>query len=70
MLHKIESFKVQNNYNPSFNAVIAKGARIQVKRRGEYIPQNVGSVYLTNLKNIFFELFPKIDPEYRKIKNI
>lgn len=67
MINKIQPYNVRNNYNPSFKSVITKGARIPIKRRGEVIPENMGRKFLSNLKEMFFELFPKLDPEYRKL---
>ncbi len=40
---------------------------IPVKHRGEILPENVGKKFIQNAKGIFFEMFPKLDPEYEKV---
>ena len=57
----------QNPYKPKFCAVIPKGHYIPVKRRGEIIPENVMPEFFAQIREIFFEMFPKLDSEYKKI---
>ena len=68
MITKIQPYSLnQNNYRPNFGAVIPKGHYIPVKRRGDVLPENIIPKFFAQVKEIFFEMFPKFDPEYEKI---
>lgn len=68
MIQKVQGGRVNNNYNPKFgSAVIVRRTGIPVKRRGKVIPENSAVKFFSNVKEIFFEMFPKLDSEYKKI---
>lgn len=72
MIPKVSTteYSQKNPYHPGFGAVISKGHAVIVKRRGEYIPENIAGKFFTQVRELFFEMFPKFDPEYKKIMNI
>lgn len=71
MITKIQGYNFNNSkYNrPSFGAKIAEDAKIWVKRRGEnlYVEYSFKK-FFKRLKDMFFETFPKLDPEYKSMK--
>lgn len=68
MITKIQPYSInQNIYRPHFGAVIPKGHYIPVKQRGEVLPENIIPKFFAHVKEIFFEIFPKLDPEYKQI---
>ena len=68
MITRIQPYSQdKNQYKPVFCAVISKGHYIPVKRRGEIIPENIMPEFFARVREIFFEMFPKLDPEYKKI---
>lgn len=69
MIPRIQGYGTSSNYSLSCgSAVVAKGAKIALKHRGENIPKNVGNNFFSNLKEIFYEMFPKLDSEYKNLK--
>ena len=69
MITRISPYSIKTNYKPNFGAVIPKGHYIPVRRRGEVIPEKLLPKVFNQAKEVFFEMFPKLDPEYVKIKN-
>lgn len=68
MITKIQPYSInQNNYKPNFKAVIPQGHYISIKHRGKVLPENTVLKFFAQIKEIFFEIFPKLDPEYKKI---
>lgn len=72
MIPKVSTYEYSSPvaYKPSFGAVIPKGRSILIKRRGEYVPQNLGNKMFEGVKDMFFEMFPKLDPEFKKVMNL
>lgn len=69
MITKIQPYSINSkNYQPNFGAVIAHGHYVPVKRRGEVVPENIVPKFFAGVKEVFFEMFPKLDPEYKNIK--
>lgn len=66
MISKISGYSVKSSYNPSFESLISKSAKIPVKPRRGLTPQNIGGKFFGGIKEVFFETFPKFDPEYNK----
>ena len=69
MITKIQSYSLNSSYKPTFGAVIARKSYIPIKHRGEVLPKNIVPKFFARVKEVFFEMFPNLDPEYRKIAN-
>jgi hypothetical protein len=67
MITKVQPYSINQNYKPNFTAVIPKGHYIPVKHKGEIIPEKIVPKFFAQIKEIFFEMFPKLDSEYKKI---
>ncbi len=70
MITGITPYNVTSNkpsYKPEFKSAM-QIAPIPVKRRGEVLPENLYGKFVENVKDIFFEMFPKLDPEYKSLQ--
>lgn len=67
MLTGIQPYNIKQSYvKPSFQAIIPKDRYIPVKNRHVKTPENITKKFIANVKEILFEAFPKLDPEYVK----
>lgn len=71
MITKIQGYNCRNKLynNQSFGAVMRKDTSIWVKRRGENLRVEYSfKKFFKRIKDMFYESFPKFDPEYKKLK--
>ena len=70
MLYKVQPYSYKNV--TSFGSFQRNAIPLHYKKNSiDYVPVNVSDNFFKNIKNIFFEMFPKLDPEFSKFfKNI
>jgi hypothetical protein len=67
MISKIQGYS-NSNYTPAFtSAVVSKGTHLVTKRRGQMRVSAYKESFGSRIKNLFFEIFPKLDPEYKSL---
>lgn len=70
MLTGIQPYSIKQSYvKPSFLASIPKDRYIPVKSRNAKTPESITKKLIANVKEILFEAFPKLDPEYARYYN-
>lgn len=66
MISPILPYNINNSCKPDFKGAKTVNA-IPIKHRGEELPQNLAGKFMEKVKNIFFEMFPKLDPKYSEL---
>ena len=70
MLTGIQPYSTKQCYvKPNFQASLPKNKYIPVKNKDVKLSKNIMKNFISNVKEILFEIFPKLDPEFTKYSN-